>query len=94
MRSAGLAVIGAGVLLAGCGSEQAAGPLAGTLAITSGQQSLAQGAPRPVEIRDEDAEVEARLVQRKTVAAKVLAALALERVTGLKPDPSRLVQVR
>ena len=26
---------------------------------------------------------------KKTIAAKVLSAIALERVTGLKPDPSR-----
>ena len=28
---------------------------------------------------------------RKTMSDKVLAAMALERVTGLKPDPSRLL---
>lgn len=28
---------------------------------------------------------------RKTMSDKVLAAMALERVTGLKPDPSRLI---
>jgi hypothetical protein len=27
---------------------------------------------------------------RKTMSDKILAAIALERVTGLKPDPSRL----
>jgi hypothetical protein len=27
---------------------------------------------------------------RKTIADRVLTAIALERVTGLKPDPSRL----
>lgn len=29
---------------------------------------------------------------RKTMASKVLAAIALERVTGLKPDPGRLAE--
>jgi hypothetical protein len=28
---------------------------------------------------------------RKTMSDKVLAAMALERVTGLKPDPARLL---
>jgi len=29
---------------------------------------------------------------RKTIADRVLTAIALERVTGLKPDPSRLTE--
>ena len=29
---------------------------------------------------------------KKTIADRVLTAIALERVTGLKPDPSRLLQ--
>ncbi len=33
---------------------------------------------------------EAQQAYRKTMADRVLAAIALERVTGLKPDPSRL----
>lgn len=30
---------------------------------------------------------------KKTMASKVLAAIALERVTGRKPDPSRLAEL-
>ena len=30
--------------------------------------------------------------RRKTMSDRVLAAIALERVTGLKPDPARLVE--
>lgn len=33
-------------------------------------------------------------VQRKTLASTVLAAIALERVTGRKPDPARLIDAR
>lgn len=32
-------------------------------------------------------------VPRKTIASKVLAAIALERVTGRKPDPARFSEV-
>lgn len=31
-------------------------------------------------------------VPKKTLSDRVLAAIALERVTGLKPDPARLLQ--
>lgn len=33
------------------------------------------------------------LVPRKTLAGKILAAIALERVTGRKPDPSRFSEL-
>lgn len=35
----------------------------------------------------------ADLVPRKTLAGKILAAIALERVTGRKPDPSRFSEL-
>lgn len=38
-----------------------------------------------------DAAIEARQVGRKSLAARVLAAIALERVTGRKPDPGRFI---
>jgi hypothetical protein len=37
-----------------------------------------------------EAEVEARMATRKSLAARVLAANALERVTGRRADPGRL----
>ena len=37
-------------------------------------------------------ETERLRTARKTMAAKVLAAIALERVTGRKPDPGRLAE--
>jgi hypothetical protein len=39
-----------------------------------------------------EADPELRQAARKTLAGKVLAAIALERVTGRKPDPARLAQ--
>lgn len=39
-----------------------------------------------------EAEMEAQM-PKKTLASKVLAAIALERVTGRKPDPSRLTEL-
>jgi hypothetical protein len=38
--------------------------------------------------------VQARDPRKQTLASKVLAAIALERVTGRKPDPARLIQLR
>ncbi|MGE0699046.1 MAG: hypothetical protein AB7O57_08125 [Hyphomicrobiaceae bacterium] len=35
---------------------------------------------------------DAKQPHRKTMSDRVLAAIALERVTGLKPDPARLVE--
>jgi hypothetical protein len=34
------------------------------------------------------------MVPRKTVASRVLAAIALEKVTGRTPDPARLSQAQ
>jgi hypothetical protein len=38
-------------------------------------------------------QVEMDQIGRKTLAAKVLAAIALERVTGRKPDPARFADL-
>jgi hypothetical protein len=71
-------VIFAGALLAGCANSE---PL------SSGLSSPAQAAP-----------VQTASLQptpdpyRKTLASKVLSAIALERVTGRKPDPARLIE--
>jgi hypothetical protein len=39
-------------------------------------------------------QVQARDPRKQTLASKVLGAIALERVTGRKPDPARLNQLR
>ncbi|MDX2257462.1 MAG: hypothetical protein NW205_00950 [Hyphomicrobiaceae bacterium] len=41
----------------------------------------------------QDDALEAEYARRKTFAGKVLTAIALERVTGRKPDPSRLSEL-
>ncbi len=48
---------------------------------------------RPADTLDYDTELETRHLSKKTLAAKVLAAIALERVTGRKPDPTRLTEL-
>lgn len=48
---------------------------------------------RPFEAAEYDTELEQHRLPKKTLAAKVLAAIALERVTGRKPDPSRLTEL-
>ncbi|MDX2287832.1 MAG: hypothetical protein NW217_03305 [Hyphomicrobiaceae bacterium] len=41
----------------------------------------------------QDDSVELSYARRKTLAGKVLTAIALERVTGLRPDPARFSEV-
>lgn len=48
---------------------------------------------RPSEAADYESELEVRHLRKKTLAAKVLTAIALERVTGRKPDPTRLTEL-
>ncbi|MEL6372734.1 MAG: hypothetical protein AAFR04_02055 [Pseudomonadota bacterium] len=48
--------------------------------------NAAEAPPTTTGVTDEE-------LTRKTLASKMLAAIALERVTGAKPDPSRLAEV-
>ena len=79
LRSAALAA--ATLALCGCAQER------GTAVFGYQASALAS------ETASIDAEVEARHLRKKTLASKVLAAIALERVTGRKPDPSRLTEL-
>lgn len=78
--AAGLLVLG----LAGCANEPVASPVDGQMyrlgAIVVTPEDLAG---------DRDG---ARSQPKKTVASKVLSAIAFERVTGFKVDPARLLQ--
>lgn len=76
-RSAALAAVA--LALAGCAQER-------------GTAVFGYQAARPPETAELDPEMEAQL-RKKTLASKVLAAIALERVTGRKPDPSRLTEL-
>lgn len=70
----GLMLGGIALTCAGCAGESQLGKVLNSPALTTS----ALAAPAPGEM------------PRKTMSDKVLAAIALERVTGLKPDPSRL----
>jgi hypothetical protein len=60
--------------------------VAGTLfAGCAGNQPLATGFAGPAQASDAEPDP-----GKKTMASKVLTAIALERVTGRKPDPARL----
>jgi hypothetical protein len=59
--------------------------LATLLAGCAGSQPLSTGFAGPAQAADAE-----RDPGKKTLASKVLTAIALERVTGRKPDPSRL----
>jgi hypothetical protein len=60
--------------------------LAGALlAGCANSQPIAVGFAGPAQAAEAD-----RDPSKKTLASKVLSAIALERVTGLKPDPARL----
>lgn len=78
-------ILGVGIASAGCASEPKLGAglspmmLAGAPAATTAR---ATGDPS----QDDD-------LARKSMAAKVLAARALELVTGAKPDPARLSEL-
>jgi hypothetical protein len=52
------------------------------------QPPLAVGFAGPAQAAEVD-----RDPNKKTLASKVLSAIALERVTGRKPDPSRLTEL-
>lgn len=77
LRSAALAT--AALALCGCAQER-------------GTAVFGYQATRPPQAAELDPEMEAQLRQ-KSLASKVLAAIALERVTGRKPDPSRLTEL-
>jgi hypothetical protein len=76
-------VLSLAVLVAGCAND--APNLAGfattsSLAIASPAVALTASQPAPPP------------AYRKTMSDRVLTAIALERVTGLKPDPARLAE--
>lgn len=72
------------VWLAACANE----PQVSALSLSAIPGGPAIAAKRDVQVTEAD--VEARLAAKQTLAGRVLAAIALERVTGRKPDPARL----
>jgi hypothetical protein len=55
--------------------------------------SFQPGPPPPTDEAEIEAALESHQAGRKTMGAKVLAAIALERVTGRRPDPARLAEL-
>jgi hypothetical protein len=70
------------LLCAGCANATLTPTLGSGNALTGGASAVSVASP-----------ASASEVPRKTVASKVLAAIALERVTGRKPDPARLKEL-
>ncbi|MFO7297787.1 MAG: hypothetical protein DIU57_005080 [Pseudomonadota bacterium] len=66
--------------------------LAAGCAQDNGTAVFGYQASLPPQAAEVTPDMEAQL-RRKTLATKVLAAIALERVTGRKPDPSRLIEL-
>ena len=71
-------------MLAGCANEPIASPFQQPVAHL-GAIAATSDAPAGDTIADAGA-------RKKTVASKVLSAMAFERVTGLKADPARLLE--
>jgi len=59
------------------------------LAGCANNQQIGVGFTAPVQAAEQEPEA-----SQQTLASKVLSAIALERVTGAKPDPSRLQDMR
>ena len=89
MRSVALRVslvLGAAVATSACANEPINGAALGSMMMLNGP---AQAIPAPAASSHPEATANDDL-SRKSLAAKVLASRALESVTGMKADPSRL----
>ncbi len=76
------------LLCAACANEPAPRVMGFTATSAMVSPARADGAPVTGSLRGEGLATPAR----KTVGDKVLTAIALERVTGRKPDPARFVE--
>jgi hypothetical protein len=81
-------IVAAAASLAGCANDSH--PLAINSGLASSAQASMLGGPRPQAVHDADL----KRAAQQTVSAKMLAAIALERVTGRTPDPSRFNELR
>ena len=79
--------MGAAASVAGCANEQTGGQFAQAMHI-----GAAHAAVDTRSQKDQDADL--RRAAKQTVSSKMLSAIALERVTGRKPDPSRFGELR
>jgi hypothetical protein len=87
-----LVVFACSSLLTACAGEQA--PVSSFAPNGSGWQTTlrmnATGFYQPVATAVTEEDIERQEAAKKTMAGKVLGAIALERVTGRTPDPARL----
>ncbi len=81
------AVLLTSALAAGCSSQRPE-TVYGYQATSASAHAAGTAGAGPADV---DAALELRQAGKKTLAAKVLAAIALERITGRKPDPARFI---
>ena len=81
---------GATIALAGCANE----PTGNNFAQAAMHVGAAHAATHLPGQADADREADLRRAAKQTVSSKMLSAIALERVTGRKPDPSRFAELR
>ena len=83
-------LIGAAVVMAGCANEHTG--------VQKTQPVMQLGAAHAATLTPNKAQLEQdadlRRAAKQTVSSKMLSAIALERVTGRKPDPSRFAELR
>jgi outer membrane murein-binding lipoprotein Lpp len=80
-------IVAAGLTCAGCANERPETSLYYQAA------SLHAAPSAPTTEADVEAAIESGQAAKKTLGAKVLTAIALERVTGRRPDPARLADL-
>jgi altronate dehydratase len=81
---------GASIALAGCANE----PAGGNFAQAAMHVGAAHAATRVPSKADAQRDLDLQRAAKQTVSSKMLSAIALERVTGRKPDPSRFAELR
>jgi hypothetical protein len=85
-----LLIIAIAVGMAGCANERAPSALGLQSGLTSTAKASMLGGPAVSTVQDADLQ----RATKQTVSAKMLAAIALQRVTGRTADPSRFSELR
>jgi hypothetical protein len=84
-------VAAAATVLAGCANDIGVHPLSIHSGIAGAAKASMLGGPDQASVQEAELK---RAAQQKTLSAKMLAAIALERVTGRTPDPARFNDLR
>lgn len=85
-----ISIAAVSLALAGCANDYTS---------AQGQKShlgagSAQASPRTPTLAQAEQDADLRRAAKQTTSSKMLSAIALERVTGRKPDPSRFAELR